>query len=178
MSFFEERNMTAEVAGPEIGQWYVRTDKGEPFQVVGRDTRAGTIEIQSFDGDLDEIDDETWATLPIEQIVPPEDWTGPVDDVETDDLGYSDTGMSPKDWARPLQPLRVDSESWQDTGSDDERDPLGEGAPVEAFIASSSESRWGASCFMAIRRDLRVRILVSRAGCGHRGRGWIPRPPG
>lgn len=133
--------MNVEIARPEIGQWYVRTDKGEPFQVVGRDARERTIEIQSFDGDLDEIDDEMWATLPIEHVVPPEDWTGPVDDVETDDLGYSETGMRATDWAQPLQALRVEQETWEDARPEDERDPLGEGAPIEAFSDDTGGER-------------------------------------
>jgi len=65
------------------------------FQVVGRDENSRSIEIQSFDGELDEIDTETWATLPLERVEPPEDWTGPMEDVATDDLGYSQTEMAP-----------------------------------------------------------------------------------
>lgn len=40
------------------------------------------------------IDAETWALLPLERVEPPEDVTAPVDDIETDDLGYSETGMT------------------------------------------------------------------------------------
>ena len=67
--------MNMSVGRPEIGQWYARADKGELFQVVGRDEPSRTIEIQSFGGDLDEIDAETWAALPLELSAPPEDWT-------------------------------------------------------------------------------------------------------
>lgn len=28
--------------------------------------------------------------MEIEEVAPPEDWTGPVDELEADDLGYSD----------------------------------------------------------------------------------------
>ena len=63
------------------------------FKLVGHDDRWRTIEIPCFDGDLDEIDDETWNALPLERSAAPEDWTGPLDDVETDDLGYSETGV-------------------------------------------------------------------------------------
>ena len=41
--------------------------------------------------------------MEIETIEPPEDWTGPVDDVERDDLGYSETDMSGQDWREPLE---------------------------------------------------------------------------
>ncbi len=131
--------MNSGVGRARIGQWYTRWDKGEIFQVVGYDQRSRAIEIQTFDGDLDEIDLETWVTLPLAFAEPPEDWTGPVDDVERDDLGYSETNMSRADWAEPLQPLRTEGdehqEPWQDTTMEEDRDPEGEGAPVETFVA-------------------------------------------
>lgn len=104
-----------QVGNPRIGQWYQRADKGEAFQVTGIDEESRTIEIQSFDGDLDEIDADSWRTLPLTLSEAPEDWTGPVDDVEVDDLGYSQTEMRPEDWEAPLQPLRPPKEAWEDT---------------------------------------------------------------
>ena len=75
---------------PVVGHWYNHLDKGDLFQVVAVDDQSGTIEIQEFDGDLDEIDLEEWRQMDIEAAEPPEDWTGPVDELEPDDLGYSD----------------------------------------------------------------------------------------
>jgi len=72
--------MNADFMRPEIGQWYRRVDKGESFQVVGRDPGSRAIEVQSVSGDLDEIDSETWATLALERVEPREDWTAPLDD--------------------------------------------------------------------------------------------------
>jgi hypothetical protein len=100
--------MNVGVGRARIGQWYTRWDKGEIFQVVGYDPDSRTVETQTFDGDLDEIDFETWVGLPLALAEPPEDWTGPVDDVEHDDLGYSETDMSGADWAEPLQSLRAE----------------------------------------------------------------------
>ena len=57
--------MNNEVGSAEIGQWYARSDKGEMFQVTGLDAHNGTIEIQTFDGDVDEIDEEAWSALPL-----------------------------------------------------------------------------------------------------------------
>jgi hypothetical protein len=125
--------MNTGVGRARVGQWYTRWDKGEIFQVVGYDESSRTIEIQTFDGDLDEIDVEMWAALPLAFVEPPEDWTGPVDDVERDDLGYSETDMRGEDWAEPLQTVRPEKEgeeSWQDTTPEEERDAEGEGAPV------------------------------------------------
>jgi hypothetical protein len=132
--------MSITFAQAEIGQWYTRADKGELFQVVGRDEGARTIEIQSFDGDVDEVDGEAWAALAPESAEPPEDWTAPMDDIETDDLGYSETEMTAKDWNEPLQPLRTEGESWEDTAAEEERDALGEGTPAEPLVADVPEA--------------------------------------
>ncbi len=75
---------------PIIGHWYNHLDKGNLFQVVAIDRDSETIEIQEFDGGLDEFDFEEWRQMEIEEVAPPEDWTGPVDELEADDLGYSD----------------------------------------------------------------------------------------
>jgi len=74
--------MNANLIRPDIGQWYAHTDKGELFQVAVRDEESRNIEIQYVDGDLDEIDAETWAMLPIERVEPPEDMTASGDDTE------------------------------------------------------------------------------------------------
>ncbi len=48
---------------PIVGNWYAHRDKGALFQVVALDEDAGTIEIQEFDGGLDELDIDEWRTL-------------------------------------------------------------------------------------------------------------------
>lgn len=129
--------MNTGVGRAQIGQWYLRQDKGEAFLVTGFDDSSRTIEIQNFDGDIDEIDQEAWTTLPLEFAEPPEDSTGPLDDVEVDDLGYSETGMTAADWSAPLQPLKVPREAWEETTDEAERDPEGEGAPEEEFVVNN-----------------------------------------
>ena len=87
---------------PVVSQWYRHRDKGQQFYVTALDEVEGTVETQHFDGDLEEMDFDDWHQLSIETIEPPEDWTGPVDDIERDDLGYSETDMTSEDWAEPL----------------------------------------------------------------------------
>jgi uncharacterized protein DUF6763 len=138
MSSSQESIMNPDVGRARIGQWYTRHDKGEIFQVVGYDPNARTIETQTFDGEVDEVDLETWAGLPLEFVEPPEDWTGPVDDVQRDDLGYSETEMSGADWTQPLQPLRAEQEQGngasQNAAEEDEGVPEEEGAPREELV--------------------------------------------
>lgn len=83
---------------PVITQWYRHLDKGQQFYVTAVDEEAGTVEIQHFDGDIEEMDVDDWHELTLETIEPPEDWTGPVDDVDRDDLGYTETDMTSDDW--------------------------------------------------------------------------------
>ena len=75
---------------PIVGNWYAHRDKGALFQVVALDEDAGTIEIQEFDGGLDELDLDEWRALAVVTAAQPEDWSGPVDDVEPDEFGYTD----------------------------------------------------------------------------------------
>ena len=89
---------------PIIGNWYQHLDKGQEFQVVAIDDELGTIEIQYFDGAIDEIDRGEWAQLLIELIEQPEDISGPIDVVEPDDLGGTNvTDTAPEDWSEPLR---------------------------------------------------------------------------
>lgn len=133
------RRTTLSVGPPEIGQWYARGDKGQEFRVVGRDEESRTIEIQTFDGELDEIEAESWGTLSLERIDAPEDPTAPLDDVETDDLGYSETAMTTGDWAQPLRPIAMAAEAWEEPDAEEDRDPLGEGAPAEPLAVDVAE---------------------------------------
>ncbi len=73
---------------PNIGAWY-RHAGGESFEVVAFDEEDGTIEIQYFDGTVEEMDTEDWeaqwADRTLETAEPPEDWSGSVD-IEADDF--------------------------------------------------------------------------------------------
>ena len=104
---------------PIVGNWYRHLDKGQMFKVVALDETAALIELQHFDGDIEEVDLTTWRAMDLEIAAEPEDWTGPMDVVERDDLGYSETGMSGQDWRESLQETRSDQkEAWQDTDSE------------------------------------------------------------
>ncbi len=82
--------------GPVVGQWYRHpdADKGEMFQVVGIDVSDGTVEVQYFDGDIEELERDAWQMEGLQNCAAPEDWTGPYDGIRHDDLGYSDDSPS------------------------------------------------------------------------------------
>ena len=70
---------------PRIGDWY-RTATGDNFEIVALDIDDDTVDLQYFDGTVEEIDLDTWYALDLEAIEPPEDWSGSLD-IERDDYG-------------------------------------------------------------------------------------------
>ena len=117
---------------PVLGNWYQHLDKGQLFTVVSIDSDSDTVELQHFDGDIEEIELAAWYDMDLELADAPEDWTGPVDDVERDDIGYTETDMSPDDWREPLQSTRrAAQEPWEETEPEDERDDWAEGENSE-----------------------------------------------
>lgn len=90
---------------PEIGRWY-RTPANEVFSVVaieeGAGEGGGTIEIQYFDGTLEELDHAEWGTLLAQAVPEPEDSSGALDmHVDAD----PDAGVDEPDadtWVDPL----------------------------------------------------------------------------
>ncbi len=110
---------------PIVHNWYEHIGNSEKFTVVAIDDISGVVEIQHFDGALEEIDIEMWSQLEIETIEAPEDWTGSVDLNDRDDLGYTETAMDENDWSGSKE---------QKPNSDieeEELDEWGEGFPEE-----------------------------------------------
>lgn len=74
---------------PAIGKWY-KILGSDSFEVVAVDDDDGTIELQYFDGTVEEMDIEDWQAEHdagnLQEVEPPEDWTGSVDiDPEVDE---------------------------------------------------------------------------------------------
>ena len=88
---------------PAIGQWYRRTG-GETFEVVAVDPDDSTIEIQYFDGTIEELELDEWNTDPVVAQEAPEDWTGSVD-VEPEDY-ENEVEASPGDGSALRDPLQ------------------------------------------------------------------------
>jgi len=91
----------AKSTDPIIAQWYHYPQKSEKFQVTAIDEQSDSVEIQYFDGNIDEFELTTWYTLEIEPIETPEDWTGPLNNIEKDDLTPIGTEMQDEDWDAP-----------------------------------------------------------------------------
>ena len=105
---------------PIVGNWYSHRNKGETFQVVALDENSGTIEIQEFDGGIDEIDFDEWRQFTVASAAPPDDWGGSVDDVEPDEFGYTDI----TDDIRPGSPVETAPFTWEQVVEDDDVDEI------------------------------------------------------
>jgi hypothetical protein len=90
---------------PVIGEWFRRAG-GDSFEVVAIDRDDHTIEIQYFDGTVEEIEIEEWREAEIETCEAPEDWTGSLD-VEPEDTEneYEAEPAGNGAWGDPLQSL-------------------------------------------------------------------------
>ncbi len=88
---------------PVIGQWYRRAG-GDSFEVVAVDRDDRTIEIQYFDGTVEELEVDEWVGDDIVAAEPPEDWTGSLD-VEPEDTEneYEAEPGNSRPWSDPLQ---------------------------------------------------------------------------
>lgn len=69
---------------PEVGSWF-RIGDGKTFEVVAVDDKDRTVDIQHFDGTIEELDVDGWREMAAEPIDAPEDWSGSMD-VDTEDL--------------------------------------------------------------------------------------------
>ena len=69
---------------PVPGQWYESLDDDEVFQVLSVDEDAELVELQYEDGDVEEIDYETWQELDLDLTQEPEGWSGSEDEDEDD----------------------------------------------------------------------------------------------
>jgi len=61
---------------PVAGQWYENVEEEESFRVLSVDEDSELVEIEYLDGDIEEIDLETWHEMDLEPTEQPEGWAG------------------------------------------------------------------------------------------------------
>jgi hypothetical protein len=98
-SLIGDKNM-ANKYQPRISDWY-QSISGDRFEVVALDNDEATLEIQYFDGAVEEIDFDSWNEMEIKTIEPPEDWSGSLD-IERDDYGVDLELTAPNDHINPI----------------------------------------------------------------------------
>ena len=96
----------------EINGWY-QTPEGDRFKVVADDD--DTIEIQYFNGDVEELDKDNWWELGPKAISTPDDWSGPFDDLVGDDFGDTEKPYHPEEQSSPVDTIESDNQiDWED----------------------------------------------------------------
>ncbi len=99
---------------PVVGQWYENIDENDSFRVLSVDEDAELIEIEYLDGDIEEIDVDTWAEFDLDKIDQPEGWTGAAIGADDEDDDEDD-----------------DDDDWDDDDDDDDEDDLDEDEPTD-----------------------------------------------
>ncbi|MFT7301142.1 MAG: hypothetical protein ACI89Z_001616 [Porticoccus sp.] len=93
---------------PIIGAWYQDASNDQLFEVVAIDEQAGAVEIQYLDGDVGELDFDTWQQMLLLSAKPPEDWRVSYE-LSNEDSSMADDVYVPEKWGDPLSEL--DSET-------------------------------------------------------------------
>ncbi len=99
---------------PVPGQWYENLEEEESFRVLSVDEDSELLEIEYLDGDIEEIDLETWHEMDLERIEQPEGWS------ESDDENDSE---EEEDWDEE-EDEDEDDDDWdeEEDDGDEERD--------------------------------------------------------
>ncbi|HXR20395.1 MAG TPA: DUF6763 family protein [Steroidobacteraceae bacterium] len=83
---------------PVAGQWYENIDESESFRVLSVDEDSELIEIEYLDGDIEEIDLDTWQELDLDKIEQPEGWSADDDEDEEEEDEVEKDDKDEDDW--------------------------------------------------------------------------------
>jgi hypothetical protein len=70
---------------PVPGKWYENKEEEETFRVLSVDEDDELVEIEYLDGEIEELDLDTWHELDLELTEEPEGWSDEADDDEEED---------------------------------------------------------------------------------------------
>ena len=96
---------------PVQGQWYEDLEENEIFKVLSVDPDEEIVEIQYENGDIEEIDLDTWHELDLEHAQEPEGWASDDDDDEEEEVEEDDD----EDWDEDDE----DDDDWDDEDDED-----------------------------------------------------------
>lgn len=93
---------------PVQGQWYEDLEENEVFRVLSVNPDEEIIEVQYENGDIEEIDLDTWHELDLEHAQEPEGWASDDDDEEDEEEDEDED-----DWDED-----EDDDDWDDDDDD------------------------------------------------------------
>ena len=91
---------------PTVGEWY-ESMEGDTLEVVAFDPDEETVEVQFYDGTIEEYDLDTWGELDLAPAEPPEDWSGSLD-LQRDDYGVDLDRPAGEHRVSPLDGLELE----------------------------------------------------------------------
>ena len=91
---------------PVSGQWYENLEDEESFRVLTVDEDSELVEIEYLDGEIEEIDLETWHEMDLEQIDEPEGWAESEEDEDEEEEDEDED----------------DEDDWDDEDDEDDED--------------------------------------------------------
>lgn len=104
---------------PVPGQWYENLEDEESFRVLTVDEDSELVEIEYLDGEIEEIDLETWHEMDLEKTQEPEGWAKSDEDEEEEEEEEEDEEDEDDDWDEDEDD--EDEDDW-DEDEADERD--------------------------------------------------------
>jgi hypothetical protein len=98
---------------PVQGQWYEDLEENEVFRVLSVDPDEEIVEVQYENGDIEEMDLDTWHELDLERASEPEGWASDDDDDKEEEEEEEDED----DWDED-----EDDDDWDDDDDDEDLD--------------------------------------------------------
>lgn len=90
---------------PQIGAWYQDLNAQLLFEIVALGPDDGTVQIQYLDGEIADLDLESWGDLLLLPAAAPEDWRSAF---EIDDHLEPDA-MHPIEWGNPVSGIEPEA---------------------------------------------------------------------
>jgi hypothetical protein len=100
---------------PVAGQWYENVEEDDSFRVLSVDEDAELVEIEYLDGEIEEIDLDTWHEMDLERIAEPEGWAAEDDDEEEEEEEEDEEDDEDDDWDDDED---EDDEDWEEDEED------------------------------------------------------------
>jgi segregation and condensation protein B len=95
---------------PVPGQWYENLEDEESFRVLTVDEDSELVEIEYLDGEIEEIDLETWHEMDLDRTDEPEGWAESDEDDDEDEEEEEEDEDEDED------------DDWDDDDDDDDED--------------------------------------------------------
>ena len=101
---------------PVPAQWYENLEDEESFRVLTVDEDSELVEIEYLDGEVEEIDLETWHEMDLEQIDEPEGWAESEEEEDEEEEEEEEDEDDEDDWDEDEDD--EDDEDWDEEEED------------------------------------------------------------